>query len=193
VTVTRNCCVNLTHTAEPGRAYAPYRAIVFYDRSRRPRIRPMRNYRIALVHHRPFPREEGRGAFASPPLPPLRARRLTPCAASADSFFRQRSGDSRSISRTASLAGFNFAKWLAAQRRYSRGTPRECWESCANENNSESRRGSEREPIRNARLAPLARAVVTGFSRGTTNVRSLPPFARSPITSLREISFQGDN
>jgi len=72
----------------------------------------MRNYRIALVHHRPFPREEGRGAFASPPLPPLRARRLTPCAASADSFFRQRSGDSRSISRTASLAGFNFAKWL---------------------------------------------------------------------------------
>lgn len=49
VIVTHNCCVNLTHTPLRALHIVP---IVFYDRSRRPRIRPIRNYGIALVYHR---------------------------------------------------------------------------------------------------------------------------------------------
>lgn len=58
VTVTRNCCVNLTHPSPV--FHAAYRSIVFYDRWHRPRIRPIRNYGIALVYHRlaRFPREK---------------------------------------------------------------------------------------------------------------------------------------
>jgi len=66
----------------------------------------MRNYRIALVHHRPFPREGGAH------LPRLTVRRE--CGqvfpAPAEAVIRR------------VRVGFNFAKWLIPCRRYS---PRE--------------------------------------------------------------------